>query len=78
MKAVGQFVLFAVLTILSSNSFLMADQNAPELPGLFDELRVAEDGATALRLEAEIWQHWLTAPDELESKSNDSLFDAQR
>jgi len=42
----------------------LADQHAPELQGLFEELKQATDTTEAAKLEAMIWQHWLEAPDE--------------
>ena len=42
----------------------LADQTAPELPGLFEQLREASDEGDARSLESRIWQHWTTAPDE--------------
>ena len=43
---------------------LHADQNAEELPALFDELKQASSHSEASRIESIIWQHWLEAPDE--------------
>ncbi len=42
----------------------LADQTAPELPGLFDQLLDATDDTDVRTLENEIWQHWRTAPDQ--------------
>ena len=42
----------------------LADQTAPELPGLFEQLRQASDEGDARAIESRIWQHWMTAPDE--------------
>lgn len=42
----------------------LADQHAPELQGLFEELVQATDATEAAKLEQMIWQHWLEAPDE--------------
>ena len=54
--------LFLVVTIFLSSASL-ADQTAPELPGLFTELANATDQTEANRIEGQIWQHWLDAPD---------------
>jgi len=43
---------------------LVADQNAPELPELFDELQTASEPSEVALIEKQIWQHWLEAPDE--------------
>ncbi len=42
----------------------LADQTAPELPGLFDQLLDATDDPDVHTLENEIWQQWLAAPDQ--------------
>ena len=42
----------------------LADQTAPELPGLFAQLLDATDDTDVRTLENEIWQHWLAAPDQ--------------
>ena len=41
-----------------------ADQDAPRLDPLFEELADADDAVDARRLEAEIWRAWLEPPDE--------------
>lgn len=41
----------------------LADQYAPELPALFEQLKQATNASEAMQLEASIWQHWLEAPD---------------
>jgi len=41
----------------------LADQNAAELPALFEELAQAATAADAQRIESRIWQLWLKAPD---------------
>jgi len=51
--------LFVFITITTAN----ADQNAPELPGLFEQLGQATDAHEAAVLEREIWELWLQAPD---------------
>ncbi|MFK7858884.1 MAG: tetratricopeptide repeat protein [Granulosicoccus sp.] len=58
------FCSFFLLAAMGSVSTIRADQSAPELPGLFAELKDASDPADASRLEAEIWQHWMVAPDD--------------
>ncbi len=47
-----------------SSHAALADQTAPELPGLFEQLREASDEDDARAIESRIWQHWMTAPDE--------------
>lgn len=64
MRVINPVLLSALLAWMVISGSASADQNAPELPGLFDELKSAEDSQTATRIEAQIWQHWLTAPDE--------------
>ena len=54
-------LLFVVSFGLQSLS--LADQSAPELSALFEQLRVAEEGSEAAALEQAIWAHWLTGPD---------------
>jgi tetratricopeptide (TPR) repeat protein len=41
-----------------------ADQTAPELPQLFEQLRTTEVPVQAAEVEQAIWGHWLTGPDE--------------
>lgn len=55
------------VTSFASKSAL-ADQNAPELPGLFEQLREASVEIDTRALEIEIWRHWLTAPDPLSDR----------
>lgn len=55
--------LISLSLVLASVS-ARADQNAPELPGLFDQLLGAASGSQASEVESQIWQHWLQAPDE--------------
>lgn len=52
------------LCSLIASGVLLADQNAAELPGLFDQLQAASSPADVASIESEIWQHWLTAPDD--------------
>ena len=53
-----------------------ADQDAPRLDPLFEELADAGDATEARRLEAEIWRAWLEAPDEDASLLMDGVTDA--
>ncbi|MEE9334010.1 MAG: tetratricopeptide repeat protein [Granulosicoccaceae bacterium] len=41
-----------------------ADQTIAELKPLFDALASASDASEASQIELQIWQHWLTAPDD--------------
>ncbi len=41
-----------------------ADQNAKELPALFEELAVVSDQNRANQIQQSVWEHWLTGPDE--------------
>jgi len=57
------FVFAFAYTLIAISSSLSADQTAPELPQLFDELQQATGDAEARRIEAEIWHLWLEPPD---------------
>lgn len=59
------------LLLLSSGT--VADQNAPELPRLFEELGASESPAEANRLENRIWALWFEAPDEASGRLMDRL-----
>ena len=50
-----------MMAALSTQAF--ADQTAPELPALFDELRDATRPVEAEQIEYKIWEHWLEPPD---------------
>lgn len=66
MKSLQTVVLTCVAYWGAGFGFLqtsLADQHAPELPALFDELKQAGDASQAAHLESTIWQHWLEAPD---------------
>lgn len=52
------------LCSLIASGVLFADQKAAELPGLFEQLQSASNPADVASIESEIWQHWLTAPDD--------------
>ena len=54
----------ALLLWCTSAQFAAADQNDPELDGLFADLAKAEESPEARRIEGRIWQRWLIAPDE--------------
>jgi tetratricopeptide (TPR) repeat protein len=56
--------MLAVLFACQSHA-LRADQNAPELAGLFDDLVNAEGASDAMQIESKIWQHWLKAPNDI-------------
>ena len=51
-------ILFGACSALAS-----ADQTSEQLPGLFDQLQASSDPIEAGRLESQIWQYWLEAPD---------------
>ncbi len=55
-----------------------ADQGAPQLDGLFEELASADTAAEAERLEGRIWSLWLEAPDEDAALLLDGVQDAMR
>ncbi len=57
-------MLGAVLSTVSLSPPAFADQNAPELPGLFDRLQNAEKPIDVVLIEQQIWGHWLEGPDE--------------
>jgi len=59
---IGRICLYLCLPCVPT--VLMADQNAPELPALFDELQFASEPSAVALIEKQIWQHWLDAPDE--------------
>ncbi len=56
--------MFALVLTCSSYA-IRADQNAPELDNLFDELILAKDSAEAAQIESQIWQLWLKAPNDI-------------
>lgn len=64
LRVLALLMLSTLLASVCVVATATADQDAPELPGLFDELKRAESAETASQIEAAIWQHWLTAPDE--------------
>lgn len=53
-----------LLAVVYPFSHAHADQNAPELADLFDELERAKDQAEATRIEGLIWEKWHIAPDD--------------
>ena len=58
-----------LLTIFSlSAGTAVADQNAEELPALFDDLKAASSQAEASGIETRIWEFWLEAPDDASAK----------
>jgi len=56
-------VAWAFACLLSMPGVVHADQNAEELDPLFEKLSNATSSSQATALEAQIWQHWLIAPD---------------
>jgi len=61
-------LVFTVLTfvsilLVSHTPITLADQHAPELPGLFEELAHNDDISRAQQIEQSVWGHWLTGPD---------------
>ncbi len=56
-------VVGLICTTLLVAGGALADQNAAELPELFDQLLDATEEADVRALENQIWQHWLVAPD---------------
>ena len=50
--------------MLMFTAIAQADQNAAELPKLFEQLKAATSASHATELESRIWQHWLQAPDD--------------
>ena len=54
----------ACLTLALISGVSMADQNAPELDPLFDQLKEASDLAAAASVEREIWLRWLQSGDD--------------
>jgi len=59
-------LIFCLFMLVNSSWFSasQADQNAPSLPALFDKLADATDPSEANRIEGQIWQQWLVAPDD--------------
>ena len=51
----------ALLAVFSGKAY--SDQNAPELPALFDALSDATQAQEAERIELQIWAQWLQPPD---------------
>lgn len=63
-KACITLIQFFILAISLQVASVAADQNAEELPTLFNQLLNEVDPDSAVAIESEIWQHWLDAPDE--------------
>lgn len=64
-----QRIVFAVLAsgglfFTGALTQAWADQNAEELPGLFEELAGIDDQNRANQIQQSVWQHWLTGPDD--------------
>ena len=54
-----------LLTLITLNAgYAFADQNAEELPALFDDLKTASSQTEASGIETRIWEYWLEAPDD--------------
>ena len=53
--------LVLALLLLFAAAPALADQNAPELDGLFRDLKTAETPQQVRRIEAQIWSHWFTS-----------------
>jgi len=47
-----------------------ADQTAPELEGLFSALSTSTDPHEAIKIEFQVWKHWLQHPD---SQAQDTM-----
>lgn len=56
--------LALALLLLLAAAPSLADQNDPELDGLFRDLRTAETPQQVRRIEAQIWSHWFTSDSE--------------
>lgn len=57
-------IIGLLLVTSVANNLVLADQNAPELPALFDQLLDATEEVDVRTLENRIWQHWMAAPDD--------------
>jgi len=59
-RTVAQFVvaLFIGVGIASAPTLVQADQNAPELEGLFEQLKSSTDYQDAAAIEQAIWKIW--------------------
>ncbi len=57
-----------IALLASFCSAVSADQNAPELPALFDALANAGSAAQTVEIESRIWALWLEAPDEASTR----------
>ena len=58
--------LLAICTLHAGSVF--ADQNAEELPALFNDLKAASSQAEASGIETRIWEYWLQAPDDVSAR----------
>lgn len=56
-------LVFMWIIFAGYSTYASADQTAEQLPSLFEQLRASSDPAEAGRLESQIWQFWLEAPD---------------
>jgi tetratricopeptide (TPR) repeat protein len=63
-KACIKLIQFSILSICVQVSTAAADQTAEELPALFTQLLNEVDSESSMAIEGQIWQHWLSAPDE--------------
>ena len=62
-KASIKLIKCSVIAVSLQVATLAADQNAEELPALFDQLLNEVDSESSVGIEGQIWQHWLDAPD---------------
>jgi tetratricopeptide (TPR) repeat protein len=62
-KACIKLIRLTVLAICLQLPMAAADQNAEELPSLFDQLLNETNAQSSQFIEGQIWQHWLDAPD---------------
>ena len=54
----------------------VADQNALELPALFDKLKAVTDQSEASNIEARIWELWLEPPDDIAARAMEQISEA--
>ncbi|MBX2839581.1 MAG: tetratricopeptide repeat protein [Gammaproteobacteria bacterium] len=59
-----QWLLRGLFFVFFAPQSLLADQTDPALPTLFEELKTAETATQSALVESQIWQHWLSAPDD--------------
>lgn len=59
-----RLVLLLALGLAGLPGLVLADQNSPQLVGLFEQLSVAPDAESALPIEQNIWRTWLDFADQ--------------